>query len=109
MCCAQVISNLVRAQAVVGTGAAIREGRLPCSVVTARLFRMCASTKISACTAGLNVLGDDQGMEVVGKLVAAQAVLFAKVSMDPLARQAAREAAKEAVTGSYVSACHRAC
>ena len=55
--------------------------------------------------AGLNVLGDDQGMEVVGKLVAAQAVLFAKTSMDPLAREATREGAKEAVTGSYVRAC----
>ena len=55
--------------------------------------------------AGLTVLGDEQGMQVVGKLVAAQAVLFAKTSMDPLAREAAREAAKEAVTGSYVRGC----
>ncbi len=59
----------------------------------------------ACCRAGLTVLGDEQGMQVVGKLVAAQAVLFAKTSMDPLAREAAREAAKEAVTGSYVSSC----
>lgn len=51
------------------------------------------------------MLGDEQGMEVVGKLVAAQAVVFAKASMEPLSRQAAREAAEEAVTGSYVRTC----
>lgn len=49
------------------------------------------------------MLGDDAGMEVVGKLVAAQAAVFARASMDPISRQAAREAALEAVTGSYVS------
>ena len=55
------------------------------------------------CDAGLSVLADDQGMEVVGKLVAAQAAVFARASLDPVARNAAREAAKEAVMGSYVS------
>ncbi len=49
------------------------------------------------------MLGDDKGMEVVAKLVAAQATVFAKASLDPISRQAAREAAMEAVTGSYVS------
>lgn len=49
------------------------------------------------------MLGDDAGMEVVGKLVSAQAAVFARASMDPVSRQAAREAAQEAVTGSYVS------
>ncbi len=49
------------------------------------------------------MLGDEKAMAVVGKLVAAQAAVFAKASLDPLARQAAREAAMEAVTGSYVS------
>ena len=48
------------------------------------------------------MLGDDKGMEVVAKLVAAQASVIAKTSMDPISRQAAREAAMEAVTGSYV-------
>lgn len=56
--------------------------------------------------AGLMVLGDEKAMAVVGKLVAAQAAVFAKASLDPLARQAAREAAMEAVTGSYVRLPH---
>jgi len=58
---------------------------------------------VLVCGAGLNVLADDKGMEVVGKLVAAQAAVFARASLDPVARNAAREAAKEAVMGSYVS------
>ena len=58
---------------------------------------------VLVCDAGLNVLADDKGMEVVGKLVAAQAAVFARASLDPIARNAAREAAKEAVMGSYVS------
>lgn len=49
------------------------------------------------------MLGDDAGMEIVGKLVEAQAAVFARASMDPVSRKAAREAAQEAVTGSYVS------
>ena len=56
--------------------------------------------------AGLMVLGDEKAMAVVGKLVAAQAAVFAKASLDPVARQAAREAAMEAVTGSYVRLPH---
>lgn len=49
------------------------------------------------------MLGDDKGLEVVAKLIAAQATVFAKASLTPISRQAAREGAMEAVTGSYVS------
>ncbi len=49
------------------------------------------------------VLGDEKTMAVVGKLVGAQATVFAEASLSPIARRAAREGAMEAVTGSYVS------
>ncbi len=41
-------------------------------------------------------------MEVVGRLVASQAIILAKAAVDPVGRVAAREGAMEAVTGSYV-------
>lgn len=41
-------------------------------------------------------------MEVVGRLVASQAIILAKAAVDPIGRHAAREGAMEAVTGSYV-------
>ena len=99
-----------------GTAAAIREGELPPVGMRCRRCvlnspdHICcvgcvALTWLRCGTTGLAVLGDEQGMAVVGKLVAAQAVVFAKASMDPLSRQAAREAAEEAVSGSYVSTC----
>lgn len=50
------------------------------------------------------MLGDVAGMDVVGKLVAAQVDIITRASLSPLGRKAAREAATEAVTGSYVSA-----
>ncbi len=40
-------------------------------------------------------------MEVVGRLVASQAIILAKATVDPVGRTAAREGAMEAVTGSY--------
>ena len=97
-----------------GTAAAIREGGLPppvdmlcCGVPMSHYHIRCtccfALRWLGRGATGLAVLGDEQGMAVVGKLVAAQAVVFAKASMDPLSRQAAREAAEEAVSGSYVS------
>ena len=52
------------------------------------------------------MLGDDKGLEVVAKLIAAQANVFAKASLEPISRQAAREGAMEAVAGSYVSNTH---
>ena len=70
---------------------------------TARLFRDRGLSVLMVPGAGLNVLGDEKAMAVVGKLVTAQANVFAKASLDPVARRAAREAAMEAVTGSYVS------
>ena len=41
-------------------------------------------------------LGDDKARDVVGKLIAAQATVFAECSMTPVSRQAAREGAMEA-------------
>ena len=70
---------------------------------TARLSRDRGFSVLVVPVVGLNVLGDEKAMAVVGKLVAAQADVFAKASLQPGARQAAREAAMEAVTGSYVS------
>lgn len=55
--------------------------------------------------AGLAALGSEKGMAVVGRLVASQATVFAKASIDPIGRQAAREGAKEIVIGSYVGFC----
>ena len=52
------------------------------------------------------MLGADKGLEVVAKLIAAQANVFAKASLEPISRRAAREGAMEAVTGSYVSSTH---
>lgn len=52
--------------------------------------------------AGLSILGGKKGIDVVGKLVASQANVLAKASLDDIGRQGAREGAMEAVVGSYV-------
>jgi hypothetical protein len=48
----------------------------------------------------------DFGQDVVSRLTSAQAEVFAKTSQTPLARQAARIGAKDAILGSYVSVLH---
>ena len=70
-----LIAQLVRAQAAVGTAAAIEEA--------------------------LDVVGSEKGLKLVGNLVAAQAIILTKQAMEPLGRTAARTSAMEAVTGSY--------
>ncbi|CAL8472335.1 g11878 [Coccomyxa elongata] len=69
------ISRVVRTQAIVGVTAAL--------------------------DIGLSILGGKKGIDVVGKLVASQANVLAKASLNDTGRQGAREGAMEAVVGSY--------